>query len=393
MQYMVEKAFAHHDLDWRYLGLDVEPERLDDAVRGMRAMGFRGGNAVPPPHQQAILPLLDRVSESATLIGSVNLITREDESLVGDNTEGRAALVRLWPLVDRPVNGCCCWGTGTTACAGSFELAAAGIAELRVMDPEQAHAEPLAATLAEKFAIPTTALPVSGELTLPDDVDLVLNAIPANPHDPAKRIAVVAASLRPELVVVDASGDTQSIRLLRNARQCGCKTVDGLAVFIEQVVLALSCTGPMSIRTAHSSRSGGRVFGTVSHRTPGLFITGTDTGRGQDVRCRIDRCRACAGAIGPHGRRVQARGQRLWLVQCGCHCWLVQQCRWHVGNASVLEHALALWQAAGSPGEFGACVRNVLRPPWPRTWRPVPKAGSSNAALLRQGLHDPSATQ
>ena len=66
----------------------------------------------------------------------------------------------------------------------------------------------------------------------------MLNAIPANPHDPAKRIAVVAASLRPELVVVDASGDTQSIRLLRNARQCGCKTVDGLAVFIEQVALA-----------------------------------------------------------------------------------------------------------------------------------------------------------
>ena len=78
-------------MDWRYLGLDVEPEHLDDAVRGMRAMGFRGGNAgaaAPASHPSAA----GSVSESATLIGSVNLITREDESLVGDNTKGRAVL-------------------------------------------------------------------------------------------------------------------------------------------------------------------------------------------------------------------------------------------------------------------------------------------------------------
>ena len=39
-QYMIEKAFTHHELDWRYLTFQVSPERLGDAVRGMRAMGF-----------------------------------------------------------------------------------------------------------------------------------------------------------------------------------------------------------------------------------------------------------------------------------------------------------------------------------------------------------------
>ena len=92
--------------------------------------------------------------------------------------------------------------------------------------------------MAEKFAISTAALPVGGDLTLADDVDLLLSAIPRDPHDPATRIPLVAASLRPELVVVDASGDAPTTRLLRNARERGCKTLDGLAIFIEQVALA-----------------------------------------------------------------------------------------------------------------------------------------------------------
>ena len=102
----------------------------------------------------------------------------------------------------------------------------------------------------------------------------------------------------------------------------------------------------------------------MSHRTPGLFITGTDTGVGKTYVAALIAARA--GAIGPHGRRVQARGQRLWLVQCGCHCWLVQQCRWHVETRLVSEDALALWQAAGSPGELGRGVSAMFRgPPGP----------------------------
>ena len=47
-QYMVEKAVAHHDLDWRYLTFEVSPEDLGDAVRGLRALGFRGAHCAPP---------------------------------------------------------------------------------------------------------------------------------------------------------------------------------------------------------------------------------------------------------------------------------------------------------------------------------------------------------
>src|SRR5262245_43599091 len=39
-QVMIEAAFRHMGLDWRYLTLEVSPANLSDAVRGARAMGF-----------------------------------------------------------------------------------------------------------------------------------------------------------------------------------------------------------------------------------------------------------------------------------------------------------------------------------------------------------------
>ena len=40
-QYMIEKAFAHHGLDWRYLSLEVEPEDLADAARAFADAGVK----------------------------------------------------------------------------------------------------------------------------------------------------------------------------------------------------------------------------------------------------------------------------------------------------------------------------------------------------------------
>ena len=63
------KRHFHRGLDWRYLTLEIAAEQLGDAVRGLRAMGFRGGNVVGA-HKQAVLPLLDRSSDSAALLAA-----------------------------------------------------------------------------------------------------------------------------------------------------------------------------------------------------------------------------------------------------------------------------------------------------------------------------------
>jgi shikimate dehydrogenase len=50
---MHNAAFAARGLDWTYVALDVEPGRLEEAVRGLDALGFAGAN-VTAPHKVAV---------------------------------------------------------------------------------------------------------------------------------------------------------------------------------------------------------------------------------------------------------------------------------------------------------------------------------------------------
>ena len=54
---MQNAAFAELGLDWAYLALDVPPEDLADAVRGLAALGFAGAN-VTAPHKLAVARLM-----------------------------------------------------------------------------------------------------------------------------------------------------------------------------------------------------------------------------------------------------------------------------------------------------------------------------------------------
>jgi shikimate dehydrogenase len=76
-----------------YTAIDAAPEDLGDRVRDFFARGGLGLN-VTVPHKQAVLPLLQELSERARIAGAVNLILRADDGrLRGDNTDG-SGLVR-----------------------------------------------------------------------------------------------------------------------------------------------------------------------------------------------------------------------------------------------------------------------------------------------------------
>jgi shikimate dehydrogenase len=88
-------AFAACGLDLAYVALDVPPERLDDAVRGLVALGFAGAN-VTAPHKLAAAEL----ALVATDVPSVNTLVVRDGRVEGYSTD--AAIVTGLPA-ERPV--------------------------------------------------------------------------------------------------------------------------------------------------------------------------------------------------------------------------------------------------------------------------------------------------
>jgi shikimate dehydrogenase len=236
VQYVVEKAFAHLNLDWRFLTLEVAPEGLADALRGMRAMGFRGGS-IADPHRHAVLPLLDSATDTAALLRSVNFVIGEENQLLGDNTEGRGLVESLRRMSDPAGKRCLILDAGELARAVAVELAAAGAAEIRIADPSAERAAAAAGLLAGRFPAAASPLAWEGSLQVPEDIDVLIHALSLEPHDAKTHLPVDAASLRPELIVADLAVNPDEAWLLREAAARGCKTIDGLGALIEQMAV------------------------------------------------------------------------------------------------------------------------------------------------------------
>jgi len=86
---MHNAAFAALGLDWAYVPLPTPPERLEEAVRGLGALGFAGAS-VTTPHKLAVTPFCE------TDAPSVNTLVLRDGRLRGWTTDA-AVLAGLDP--------------------------------------------------------------------------------------------------------------------------------------------------------------------------------------------------------------------------------------------------------------------------------------------------------
>jgi shikimate dehydrogenase len=77
---MHNAAFAARGLDWVYVALPVAAERLEEAIRGLAALGFAGAN-VTTPHKLAAAKLV------ATAGPSVNTLVVRDGAVEGASTD------------------------------------------------------------------------------------------------------------------------------------------------------------------------------------------------------------------------------------------------------------------------------------------------------------------
>lgn len=152
-QYMMERTFAHHDLDWRYLTLDVRPDELPAAIAGMRAMGFSGVN-LATPHKLEVVPHLDELSESAKLSQSVNCVRRDNGKLIGENTDGQGFVRAVSGQLDPQGLSVVLFGAGGAARSIAVELAQAGCASITVVNRSRERGEALVELLNANFTPP-----------------------------------------------------------------------------------------------------------------------------------------------------------------------------------------------------------------------------------------------
>ena len=236
---MVEAAFRHHGLHWRYINCEVPPERLADAVKGARAMGWVGFNC-SIPHKVAVIEHLDGLGESARLIGAVNTVVRRGDRYIGENTDGKGFVQALREVVDPAGKSILIFGAGGAARAVSVELALAGAARITVVNRSRGNGQELVELLNANTAARAELRLWVDTVSVPPDTDIVINATSIGLHPKLdQRLDLDPDSLLASMVVADGIHNPPRTHLIRDAEARGCRVLDGLGMLVNQGVIGI----------------------------------------------------------------------------------------------------------------------------------------------------------
>ena len=219
-----------------YIPMDVAQADLREVIAALPKAGFVGVN-VTIPHKETVLALADVVTDRAALIGAANtLIFRKDGRIHADNTDGYGFIANLrqsapgWSPTAGPA---AVIGAGGAARAVIASLIEVGVPEIRLANRTRTRAEALRQEFGAKVVVHDWVQAgnmMEGATTVVNTSSLGMVGKPD--------FRVPLDALSPNAVVTDLVYTPLRTRLLDEAAEIGCVTVDGLGMLIHQAAPA-----------------------------------------------------------------------------------------------------------------------------------------------------------
>lgn len=239
---MHNEAFQLLDLDYTYLCFDVNEETLPAAVDGLKACGIRGFN-LTMPNKNKIVELLDELSPAARLIGAVNTVVNDDGHLTGYNTDGVGYMQAVkdagYDITGKAITIMGAGGAATAICA---QAALDGVEKIHIFARETSRFWDRTQKLAENI---NSTLPCKAVLHENKDTAalaqaisesaLLLNATSVGMAPNTEGTIIEDTSLyHPDLIVSDVIYNPRETRFLKEAREAGCRTFNGMYMLLYQ---------------------------------------------------------------------------------------------------------------------------------------------------------------
>ncbi len=219
-----------------YVPMDISQADLRTVITALPKAGFVGVN-VTIPHKETVLAMADVVTDRAALIGAANtLIFRKDGRIHADNTDGYGFIANLrqnapgWNPASGPA---AVIGAGGGARAVIASLIEVGVPEIRIANRTRNRAEALRSEFGAKVLVHDW---VQAGNMMEDATTVVNTSSLGMEGKPDFRIPLDALS--PKAVVTDLVYTPLETRLLKEAADVGCVTVDGLGMLLHQAAPA-----------------------------------------------------------------------------------------------------------------------------------------------------------
>lgn len=228
--------FERLGLDYVYTCWDVDPAQVEPAMKGLKALGVLGYN-VTIPHKQAVMPLLDSISDEAELVGAVNTVHHApDGTTRGYNTDVTGWIDDIEQDISLKGKAVCMIGAGGAARAVSTGACLSGASRLTFWDMREDAAQVVAERLKARF--PNTEIVVlkADAAERRDAVaaaDVLVNTTPIGMHS-APGIPIPADWLKKSLYLYDVIYAPARTELAQAAAAAGCQTRNGLGMLARQ---------------------------------------------------------------------------------------------------------------------------------------------------------------
>jgi len=239
---MHNAAFREKGVNAVYLAFEATDP--GDCIRGVRSLGVRG-LSVTIPFKSDIIPFLDEVDGLALRIGAVNTVVNKDGSLKGYNTDAVGALMALEKKTEVSGKRIVIMGAGGAARAIGYMLKEMG-AVVAVSNRSPGRGMTLCRDLDCEF--------VEQDKLQDLNTDILINATPVGMSPYMDMSPVPEKMFKEGMVVMDIIYNPLETRFLAMAKARGCRTINGLPMFInqgaEQFRLWTGIEAPVDVMTA-----------------------------------------------------------------------------------------------------------------------------------------------
>ena len=230
---MHNAVFHQRKLDWTYVAMEVHEDALNGVLQPLGGTSIKAFS-VTMPHKEAVFEMLSHVSsnlgevdESAKAARSVNTIAIRSGRMFGSNTDGDGCCNAIEQAgVGIAGSRVVVVGAGGTARAIVATLARRGASDIAVINRTESRA---------RDAVACADVARVGSVDDIATANILINATSVGMG--SQESPVDAARLHSSLVVLDAVYLPLETTLLRNAKNAGAVTVDGLWMLVHQGAL------------------------------------------------------------------------------------------------------------------------------------------------------------
>ena len=227
---MHNEACDQLGLDYTYLAFDVPEEKMPEAVQGLRTMGVRGWN-ITMPGKNIMCKLADKIS-----------IVNDNGVLTAYTTDGvgfmRAVAENGVDIIGKKMT---LLGAGGAATAILVQAALDGVAEINVFNVRDgffSRAEEIVAKLNERTKCKVTLHdyedPEVLRASIADSAILVNGTSVGMAPNTDRTIITDTSMFHKDLFVFDVIYNPKETRLLREAKEAGCRTGNGMYMLLYQ---------------------------------------------------------------------------------------------------------------------------------------------------------------